>query len=121
MAKYDINYKIRAKTSLVGPVTQQSGSFKSYPFVGNKFAAILDSNAGTGTSPTLNVKAQTSYDDGSSWVDIPSGAFTQVTTSASLQIKVYDNVGDIIRFEWTIGGSASPTFTFGVFVVGAGD
>lgn len=40
---------------------------------------ILDADAVSGTTPTLDVKIQNSP-DGKNWVDISGGAFTQVTT-----------------------------------------
>lgn len=119
MRRYSIQNPLRPKANLSGAGTTYGPTFESTDFVGNKFSAILDSNAGAGTNPTLDVKLQTSY-DGTTFVDVPSGAFTQVTTAASVQIKVYDNVGVVFRFAYTIGGTATPNFTFGVFLVGVG-
>jgi hypothetical protein len=77
---------------------------------------FLKSGAGTGTSPTLDVKLQVSP-NGSDWYDLPNGAFTQVTTSASSQVKQISNLGRRLRVAYTIGGT-SPSFTFEVRLAG---
>ncbi len=81
---------------------------------------ILDSAAGGGSSPTLDVTIEESADN-SSFAAVASGAvaFTQVTGTASAQ-KVALNKDDAkryVRIKYTIGGS-SPTFTFSVNAVG---
>ncbi len=81
---------------------------------------ILDSAAGGGSSPTLDVTIEESADN-SSFAAVASGAvaFTQVTGTASAQ-KVALNKDDAKRYariKYTIGGS-SPTFTFSVNAVG---
>jgi len=74
----------------------------------------LDSDAGTGTSPTLDVVVQYSH-DGTNWYDLPNGTFTQVTNAAaSKQTKQLDKFGNRMRIAYTIGGT-SPSFNFGVF------
>ncbi len=81
---------------------------------------LLDSAAGGGSSPTLDVTIEESADN-SSFAAVASGAvaFTQVTGTASAQ-KVALNKDDAkryVRIKYTIGGS-SPTFTFSVNAVG---
>ena len=81
---------------------------------------VLDSAAGGGSSPTLDVTIEESADN-SSFAAVASGAvaFTQVTGTASAQ-KVALNKDDAkryVRIKYTIGGS-SPTFTFSVNAVG---
>ena len=80
----------------------------------------MDSAAGGGSSPTLDVTIEESADN-SSFAAVASGAvaFTQVTGTASAQ-KVALNKDDAkryVRIKYTIGGS-SPTFTFSVNAVG---
>ena len=84
----------------------------------------LDSTIGTGTSPTLDVKIQDSADstngsDGT-WADFsPSIAFVQVTNAAASQQAiglVANNARKWIRAVSTVGGSATPTFTFSVLI-----
>ena len=83
--------------------------------------AVLNASAGTGTTPTLDVKLQHSDDD-STYADITGGAFTQVTDvagTAGIQVlKV--NVSDLKRYVRVIGTIAgtTPSFEFGVEFVG---
>jgi|GEM_PF-960733 len=81
---------------------------------------ILNSSAATaGTNPTLDVKVQHSVDGSTGWADTGS-AFTQVTTVAGLQTLGIDTraLHAYIRIIGTIGGTASPAFTYGVEGVG---
>jgi hypothetical protein len=79
---------------------------------------LLDSAAGSGTSPTLDVTIEDSADN-SSFAAISGAAFTQVTGTASAQKLVVnkDNARRYVRVKYTIGGS-SPSFTFSVNAVG---
>lgn len=79
--------------------------------------AILDSAAGTGTSPTLDGKIQDSADN-STFADVTGLTFAQVTTAASLQTLRIDPraVRRYIRQVGVIGGT-SPSFNcVGLFV-----
>lgn len=86
--------------------------------------AVLSSAAGTGTTPTLDVKLQES-DDNSSFTDIAAaniagGAqFAQVTTVASFQERIYRPQKRYVRAVATIGGT-TPSFTCAVILF-AGD
>lgn len=87
-------------------------------FVG-ELAVILNSAAGGGTSPTLNVKLQDSDAVAGSYADISGATFTQVIGAASAQkiaVKV-DGLNKFIRAVGTITGT-SPVFTFSVNAVG---
>jgi len=80
---------------------------------------VLDSGAGGGTTPTLDVKIQDSADN-STFADVLGKVFTQVTgASASIQSLAIDTraVKRYIRAALTITGT-SPTF--GLAVVAAG-
>ncbi|MGA0100315.1 MAG: hypothetical protein ACO3LM_12645 [Steroidobacteraceae bacterium] len=79
---------------------------------------LLDSAAGTGTSPTLDVTIEDSADN-SSFAAITGAAFTQVTGTASAQKLVVnkDSARRYVRVKYTIGGT-SPSFTFSVNAVG---
>ncbi|MDF1536071.1 MAG: hypothetical protein P1S46_06145 [bacterium] len=79
---------------------------------------ILHAAAGTGTTPTLDVKLQSSPDN-SAWSDISGATFTQVdnTAGGSLQaIGVDIDTDKYIRAVATIAGT-TPSFTFGVVLV----
>ena len=80
---------------------------------------ILDSAAGTGSSPTLDIKLTECATSGGSYTDLSGATFTQVTGSASLQTLVInkDSAERYIKIVQTIGGS-TPSFTFSVNCVG---
>ena len=80
---------------------------------------ILDSAAGTGSSPTLDIKVQSSDTSGGTYTDITGATFTQVTGTASQQAITIskDEAKRYIRVVYTIGGT-SPSFTFSVNAVG---
>lgn len=81
-----------------------------------EIVAQLASDAGTGTSPTLDVKFQTSYDGtDATAIDLPNGAFTQVAAAASGQIKTLTGAHRFIKVVWTITGT-TPSFNFGVYI-----
>jgi len=82
---------------------------------------LLNASAGTGTSPTLDVKLQHSDDD-STYEDVTSGTFSQVTDAAETAgVKVMKlNVSDLKRYLRVVGTIAgtTPSFDFGVEFVG---
>lgn len=82
---------------------------------------LLNASAGTGTNPTLDVKLQHSDDD-STYEDVTSGTFSQVTDAAETAgVKVMKlNVSDLKRYLRVIGTIAgtTPSFDFGVEFVG---
>jgi hypothetical protein len=77
--------------------------------------AFLRISAASGTTPTLDVKFQDSY-DGTNWVDVASGAFAQ-KTAANYSTLVLSNVGPYLRAVYTVGGT-TPSFTFDLSVAG---
>ena len=81
---------------------------------------VLDTAAGGGSSPTLDVTIEDSADN-SSFAAVSSGAvaFTQVTGTASAQTVSLnkDDARRYARIKYTIGES-SPTFTFSVNAIG---
>lgn len=82
---------------------------------------LLNTSVGTGTTPTLDVKLQHSDDD-STYADVTSGAFSQITSVAGTAgVKVMKvNVSDLkryLRVTGTIAGT-TPSFDFGVEFVG---
>ena len=80
---------------------------------------VLDSAAGTGTTPTLDIKVQSSDTSGGTYADITGATFTQVTTTASQQAIVIskDEVRRWIRVVYTVSGT-TPSFTFSVNALG---
>lgn len=69
---------------------------------------LVVSGAVTGTSPNMVIKLQDSP-DGVNWVDIPSAAFSAVTSSGNVQRLVVSNVGANVRAVATITG-ITPSF-----------
>lgn len=66
--------------------------------------AVLKSGAGTGTTPTLDVKVQDS-EDNSTWTDVSGATFTQVTTVASVQ-SIALNLQGVARYIRLVGTTA---------------
>ena len=97
-----------AKTATFNTVKKAVGPY-------NEAVMFLDVTAASGTSPTLDVKIQTSPDNGTTWFD-EGTAFTQAV-AATKEIKKITNFGDIIRAVCTIGGT-TPSFTFSLKMVG---
>ena len=79
---------------------------------------ILDSEAGSGTTPTLNVKLQDSADN-SAWADISGKVFTEVTGAAAAFEKISINANDVRRYVRAVGTQAgtNPVFVYGVSLV----
>ena len=80
---------------------------------------ILDSAAGGGSSPTLDIKITESDASSGTYTDLSGATFTQVTGSASMQTLSInkDECKRFIKIVQTIGGS-SPTFTFSINLIG---
>ena len=80
---------------------------------------VLDCAAGTGTSPTLDIKLTECATTGGTYTDLSGATFTQVTDSASMQTLVIskDSAERFIKIVQTITGS-SPSFTFSVNLIG---
>lgn len=101
--------------------TTQTGSAIDIHDYDGRYLLALTSSIGTGTTPTLDVKVQDSADGSTGWADLSGATFTQVTDSAdsteSITIDT-DTAKAYIRIVGTIGGTATPTFSFGVIGVG---
>ena len=80
---------------------------------------ILDSAAGGGSSPTLDIKLTESDATSGTYTDLSGATFTQVTGSASMQTLAINKASSkrFIKIVQTIGGS-SPTFTFSINLIG---
>lgn len=82
---------------------------------------MLSSAAGTGTTPTLDLKLQQS-DDNSTFTDVPIAqnvdgtAFAQVTTVASFQERTYKPQSRYVRAVATIGGT-TPSFNCAAILI----
>ena len=99
--------------------TQTSAALDITSYSG-MIAINLDSAAGTGTSPTLDVKLQESATSGGTYTDVTDAngdvvQFTQVTGSASEQVIGLDADGSLgfIKAVQTVGGT-SPSFSYSI-------
>jgi hypothetical protein len=79
--------------------------------------ALLNVGTVSGTNPTLDVKMQESADGSTNWTDITGATFTQVTAASNLQLLVFKPIKRYVRAHCTIGGTSTPTFTFGCTVI----
>ena len=80
---------------------------------------LLDSAAGGGTTPTLDVTVEHSDSLSTDYTAISGAAFEQVVDAASRQKLVIDadSAKRYVRVKYTIAGT-NPTFTFSVAGVG---
>ena len=80
---------------------------------------LLDSAAGGGTTPTLDVTVEHSDSASADYTAISGAAFEQVVDAASRQKLVIDadSAKRYVRVKYTIAGT-NPTFTFSVAGVG---
>ena len=58
--------------------------------IGSSYTLYLSNGAGTGTSPTLDWVVQTSYDKGTTWLNLPLRT-AQITTAATVTTFVFRN------------------------------
>lgn len=109
---------LRDKGSL--GATFQSAAFA--PHGAPRLGLFIDVDSATGTTPTLDVTLEISFDKGTTWVALPAAensetgaAHAQVTTSATKVFEWYNMCGDPeftrVRAVFTIGGS-SPGYDF---------
>lgn len=71
-----------------------------------------------GSSPTLDVNMQASWDGGTNWIDTGL-AFTQVQTSTnSNESKQWGSnlIGPKVRVKYVIGGTSTPTYDIKVIL-----
>lgn len=105
--------KIRADAALASAARTATGTGTAFNTnQANSFEATLAITAASGTTPTLDVKLQTSIDGGTSYDDVD--AFPQKTTTGT-DGHVFGPLGDTCRWAWTIGGT-TPSFTFSISV-----
>lgn len=83
----------------------------------SKFRAQLNVSAASGTTPTLDVVIEDTFDGGTTWNTV--GAFTQKTATGAQALDVTGLFTDQLRIRWTVGGT-TPSFTFDVKLYGRG-
>jgi hypothetical protein len=92
-----------------GGVISASGS-SAVLEVGDRGTARITANfsAVAGTGPTLDIAVMTCDTPGGSFRQV--GTFTQFTATGS-QRKSFAGLDRFVRLDYTLGGSASPSFT----------
>src|SRR3972149_4955461 len=85
--------------------------------VPTKVHAFLKVTAVSGTTPSLTMKLQYSYDN-STWTDVPSGAMSAITAVGIKELNAVATIGAARFYRWvaTISGT-TPSFTFDMNVV----
>lgn len=131
--------KVRRNHATVTAAAATSNTTAFSPILGiaDGYQLTLDVTAASGTTPTLDVVLQTSFDAGTNWIDLPL-RFAQKTTTATEDLvfklglggnevalgqAVADTGGSLaknclfdpvyLRAKYTIGGT-NPSFTFGI-------
>jgi hypothetical protein len=97
-----------------------SAAFDVSPYEGVMAFTLAAGAATAGSSPTLTVKLTHCDTSGGSYVDVTGAAYTVVTTVAGVQKLVVnsDLLKGFVKADWTIGGTSTPTFPFGMIVEG---
>lgn len=105
---------LKLRTLVPSAARTTSGSANvNLPNDGQALIAQLEVTAHAGTTPTLDVKFQDSV-DGTNYIDIPSAAFTQVTTTdGRTRLAITAPFTGLLKVVWTIGGT-TPSYTFSV-------
>ena len=116
LEKLDITAAV-ASASVTATATSSAIDLKEFD---GDVLLVLNCAAGTGSSPTLDIKVQDSDETGGTYGDLSGAAFTQVTDAASLQtLEVNkDECKRFIKIVQTVGGS-SPVFVYGISLIGA--
>ena len=114
LEKLDITAAV-ASASVTATATSSAIDLKEFD---GDVLLVLNCAAGTGSSPTLDIKVQDSDETGGTYGDLSGAAFTQVTDAASVQtLEVNkDECKRFIKLVQTVGGS-SPVFVYGVSLV----
>lgn len=73
---------------------------------------ILQTAAGTGTTPTLDVKLQQKEKTGDALADVPGVALDQMVAAGGIKTKVVDlrSLKLYVQGYFDIGGTSTPTF-----------
>lgn len=110
---------------LLASAVQTTTPFTAGPFVVGPYTELacdINVTAKSGTSPTIQFfidrigADSVAYNIWSS--SVVSTSPTQVSTSIGSGFSVQQSFGANIQFRWVIGGSASPSYTFSVSIIG---
>lgn len=99
---------VTVRASAAATVTGQSAFFD----VGNaeQLALLADVTAVTGTSPSMTLSVEWSWDGATAFASDPADQFAAIA-AAMKRVKEFDIKAPYYRVVWTITGT-SPSFTF---------
>ena len=83
--------------------------------VGAAIGAVVNVTASSGTSPTLDVVEEESYDNGTTWRTVRH--FVRLTGNGTAVLPPHNSPGRR-RWSWVIGGT-TPSFTFSIGTTGS--
>ncbi len=108
---------IQKPMSIAASATNADGAIRNVGYLGNAIVLLSATNT-AGSTPTLDVKLQGS-NDATNYADITGAAFTQVTTSNSVQaISLRIQEAPLyIRATNVIGGTSSPAYIYSVTIL----
>ena len=101
--------------------TVTATGFEIRPYSGTVQLILQSSVATAGTSPTLDVTIEESDALASGYTAVSGAVFAEVTDSADVTEMIAINTDELkpfIRVVGTIGGTSTPTFGFGVSMLG---
>ncbi len=105
-SRYDDELLLKAAGEQTSSTTGDSNDFGSLPETCMVQAFVSDVS---GTSPTLDIAIEGS-EDGDSWTEILS--LPQITDSGKIQAAIGAQKYRYYRYDATIGGSDTPSFTY---------
>ncbi|MCL4848739.1 MAG: hypothetical protein KJ066_19495 [Acidobacteria bacterium] len=116
MARYvaDRNQMVRGEDVVLLPAAARTQNAAGAAVPSDEFSTAvleLDVTARSGTNPTLDVAIETRFSGFSTWVEVDT--FAQAT-NVGAQRKVVSGLADEVRAVGEIGGTGTPTFTYGV-------
>ena len=96
---------------VTGAITSTTTSSSLVNTMGNGFQVTILVTAASGTNPTLDVRIEESFDNGTNWVTLYD--FQRITATGSYNSPMLRATGSHIRYVITVGGT-SPSFTMSV-------
>lgn len=110
--KVEASQYVITRTDLASSARTSSGTTGTLDAAGfGEISTTLNVTAVSGTNPTLDFYIDVS-DDQSNWTTF--NGFQRATAATNLRQQAIRLAGRYYRYGWTIGGTATPTFTFSV-------
>jgi hypothetical protein len=120
MSLYRANV-VELAANAVRTSTLTATGFEIRPYAGIAQLTLQSSAATAGSSPTLDVTIEESDALASGYTAVSGAVFAEVTGAADVTEMIAINTDELkpyIRVVGTIGGTATPTFGFGVSMLG---